>query len=161
MQKRHSLSGINMNKDEILDKLQLENIELASTNKRALAFGIDELIISLLFTFAFWDKFSSLSSAEAIIGFINSMAGGIVLIKIAYQGIFVWMYGATLGKMAMKIKVISSADLDKPNFTYSFLRALSRVISEMLFYIGFIWAYFNPVRLTWHDKFAKTLVVNA
>ncbi len=149
-----------MNSDELLEKLQLENISLASTNKRALAFGIDELIISLLFTFAFWDKFSTLTTAEAIIGFINSMAFGILLIKIAYQSIFIWMYGATLGKMAMKIKVISADDFDKPNFTHSAIRGLSRVISEILFYIGFLWAYFNPARLTWHDKFAKTLVVD-
>ena len=41
------------------------------------------------------------------------------------------------------------------------IRAVMRVVSEILFYFGFVVAFFSPLKLTWHDKFAKTLVVDA
>ncbi|MCF6173268.1 MAG: RDD family protein [Campylobacteraceae bacterium] len=78
-----------------------------------------------------------------------------------YQAFFVWAYGATPGKMLLKIRVISTVDLGNPNMIYSINRSLIRIVSESLFYIGFLWAFTNPKRETWHDKVAKTLVVNA
>jgi uncharacterized RDD family membrane protein YckC len=71
------------------------------------------------------------------------------------------MYGATLGKIAMKIRVISTADLENPSLILSLSRAAFRIISESIFYLGFIWAYLNPKRETWHDRVANTLVINA
>ena len=61
----------------------------------------------------------------------------------------------------MKIRVISTIDLDNPNILYSLNRALIRIVSESLFYIGFLWALTNPKRETWHDRVARTLVINA
>lgn len=46
------------------------------------------------------------------------------------------------------------------NFSAALLRATVRILSEFLFYIGFVWALFDPYKQTWQDKVAKTLVVN-
>jgi len=50
---------------------------------------------------------------------------------------------------------------DNPNFAVSLNRAIFRIISEMIFYLGFLWGMFDPARQTWHDKTAKTLVIDA
>jgi uncharacterized RDD family membrane protein YckC len=69
-----------------------------------------------------------------------------ILMKIAYQTFFVMQYGATLGKLAMKIRVIDIKTLDNPNFAVSLNRAIFRIISEMIFYLGFTWAAMDPAR---------------
>ena len=81
--------------------------------------------------------------------------------KIIYQAFFTMQYGASIGKIAMKIRVIEIQTLDNPNVLSSLNRAIFRVVSEMLFYLGFLWGMLNPAKQTWHDNTAKTLVVNA
>ena len=81
--------------------------------------------------------------------------------KIIYQAFFVMQYGATLGKLAVKIKVIEIKTLNYPSVISSLNRAIFRVISEMLFYLGFLWGMMDKSRQSWHDKTARTLVVNA
>jgi len=143
------------------NQLNRENIKLASLNKRAFAFMLDDMLVSGLFAVIFWDKFKTLTDPESLILFTNSLFIYIITVKTIYQTVFVAMYGATLGKMAMKIRVINREYLDKPSFIEALQRAVVRAVSEVAFYIGFIWANFTPLRTTWHDKFAKTLVVDA
>ena len=69
-------------------------------------------------------------------------------------------YGATVGKIIMKIRVIEIKTLNNPSVISALNRGVFRVISEMLFYLGFLWGMLDPSRQTWHDKTAKTLVVN-
>ncbi len=70
------------------------------------------------------------------------------------------MYGATVGKILLKIKVVSLDELDNPNLMSSFIRAVVRIISEFLLYLGFLWAFFDKARQAWHDKAAKTVVID-
>ena len=92
---------------------------------------------------------------------MNSAFIQIVIIKVIYQSYFIWYYGATLGKMAVKIRVIDFESFSKVTFAQSVLRSSARIISESLFYLGFFLAYYTKSRQTLHDKIAKTLVVNA
>ena len=150
-----------MTNEELIEKFESENITLAPLQKRGFAYVVDEILISVLFALIYLDQMPDNMSTEEMIGAINGLFGYIVLLKIIYQTYFVWMYGATLGKIAMKIKVISTIDLETPSFWLSLSRAAFRIISESIFYLGFIWAALNPKRETWHDKVAGTLVVNA
>ncbi|MEE8588637.1 MAG: RDD family protein [Sulfurimonadaceae bacterium] len=50
--------------------------------------------------------------------------------------------------------------MEKPIFGSAFNRGVFRIISEMIFYLGFIWAFYSKNRQSWHDKTARTLVVN-
>jgi uncharacterized RDD family membrane protein YckC len=150
-----------MDDEEIVDKIKLEGIELSTINKRLTAFVIDDIIISILFMIIFFDKFRSLSGdLEATIAFMNSIFLYMISVKTLYQTIFIALYGQTIGKMAMKIKVINIDYFDNPDFIESFIRAIGRVVSEVVFYLGFIWANYNLSRQTWHDKLAKTIVVD-
>ena len=150
-----------MTNEELIEKFESENITLAPLQKRGLAYLIDEILVSVLFALIYLDQIPENITTEELINTINSLFGYVVVLKVIYQTFFVWMYVATLGKIAMKMRVIATADLENPSLILSLSRAAFRIISESVFYLGFIWAYLNPKRETWHDRVANTLVINA
>jgi len=137
-----------------------QEITLASTKKRAMAFFIDEMLLSLLLVIALWESFAGATTMQEMIDLTNNFVFEYMAMKIIYQAFFVMQYGASIGKIVMKIKVLELKTLDKPNVISALNRAIFRVISEMLFYLGFLWGMLDPLRRTWHDNTAKTLVVN-
>ncbi len=149
-----------MNPEEIEDLLHREQLQLAETRKRGIAFFVDEVLLSILLTIVLWDKFTAATTLEAIIAVTNTFVLEYMAMKILYQTFFVMQYGATIGKIMMRIQVIELRSFSLPGFNASFNRAVFRVISEILFYLGFLWGMFDPLRRTWHDRTAQTLVVN-
>lgn len=147
--------------DEIENILHREDIVLASNKKRAMAFFIDEMLLSFLLVIALWDSFTQAVTMEQMINITNTFVLEYMLMKIIYQAFFVMQYGASLGKIVMKIRVIDIKTMQTPNVIVSLNRAIFRVISELFLYLGFLWGLLNPERQTWHDKTAKTLVVDA
>ncbi len=147
--------------EEIESILHREGFTLADTKKRAMAFFIDEMLLSFLLILALYDNFSSASNIEEWINVTNQFVLEFMMMKIVYQAFFVMQYGASIGKIVMKIKVIEIRTLDNPNVLSSLNRAIFRVISEMFLYLGFLWGMMDPARQTWHDKTAKTLVIDA
>lgn len=150
-----------MTDEQIIERFERENITLATIRRRAFAYTVDEVLISILLTIIFFGKIPQDATYEQTLNLLNSLFSYVILLKIIYQTFFVWYYGATPGKIVFKIRVISTIDLENPSLIYSLNRAIVRIISESLFYVGFLWALTNPKRETWHDKVAKTLVVNA
>jgi uncharacterized RDD family membrane protein YckC len=150
-----------MNKDEIEKILYTQNLHLATISQRATAFFLDELLLSLLVTVALWSSFENAKTIQELIVLSNSFAMDYIILKIIYQTFFVYQYGATLGKLAMKIKVIEIRTQSNPSFASSLNRAIFRIISEMFFYLGFLWGMMDPLKQTWHDKTAKTLVIKS
>lgn len=147
--------------EEIARLLERGELQLASIPKRALAFLIDELLLSALLMIILWEGFSSAESLEAMIALTNAYVLEYIGMKILYQTVFVMLYGATIGKIVMKIRIVEIATLSNPSFMSAFNRAVFRIISEMIFYLGFLWAMLDASRQTWHDKTARTLVVDA
>ncbi|HIP21199.1 MAG TPA: RDD family protein [Sulfurimonas sp.] len=147
--------------EELETRLHHEGITLALNRKRAVAFFIDEMLLSFLLIIALWDSFVQAGSTQEIIILTNSFVLEFMMMKIIYQAFFVMQYGATVGKLVMKIRVIEIKTLSNPNVLVALNRAIIRVISEMLLYLGFLWGVLNPARQTWHDLSSKTLVVNA
>jgi len=147
--------------EEIEELLHREELNLASIQKRSMAFFIDEMLLSFLLIFALWDSFISATTVEEMIQVTNNFVLEYMFVKIVYQAFFTMQYGATIGKILMKIRVIEIQTLSNPNVVVSLNRGIFRVISEMMFYLGFIWGMMDPARQAWHDKTAKTLVVDA
>lgn len=147
--------------EQLDDVLNRENLQIASLKARSVALAIDEVLISTLLLIVLWDTISQATSVEAIIGLTNHFLLEFMAIKIVYQTFFTMQYGATLGKIAMKIRVIEVKTLANPSFFSAFNRAVFRVVSEALLYLGFVWAFLDPYRRSWHDFTAKTVVVNA
>lgn len=139
------------------------NLQLASMRSRAFAFVIDDVIITLLITFIFWDNIMAVShDSEAMILLMQTtFVMPLIVLKVFYHTFFIWLYGQTLGKKIAKIRIIDANNWGRVNFLSSFLRAVGRIFSEMFFYIGFAIGFFNEGRKTFHDFTGKTLVVNA
>lgn len=147
--------------DERLDSLlEREHLELASIRQRAAAFGIDEVLLSIIMIVILWNSILKAATLEDMIALTNSFLLEYMSIKIIYQTFFTMQYGASIGKIVMKIRVIEISTLSNPSFLSAFNRSVFRVVSEILFYLGFVWAMIDPYRRSWHDRSAKTLVIN-
>ncbi len=118
------------------------------------------MLLSFLLIISLWDQIVNTTNLGDIVSITNRYIFEYMLMKIFYHAFFVAKYGATLGKIAMKIKVVEIATMQKPTVGISINRAIFRVISESFFYLGFLWSFFNPTRQTLHDKTARTLVVD-
>jgi uncharacterized RDD family membrane protein YckC len=142
-------------------QIDSDKLELATIGSRVKAFVIDDVLITLVFIMLYWERFSATDDMMALLTLMNEGVYQVLLLKFIYQGFFVWYYGATLGKIFAKIRVIDYNHFGRVSISTSFIRSFFRIISEMFFYIGFIFAFFNDSKQTLQDKIAKTLVVNA
>lgn len=149
-----------MNDNE--DNIDINNLELANSKSRILAFLIDYLLINILVLILVWDKIAVTDgSMESIALIITDYFVPVLIIEFLYQTFFIWYYGATIGKIALKIRVIDFHSLSKVSFGTAMSRAIFRIIDKhILMLIGFLMFFFTDSRQTLHDKFAKTLVVN-
>ena len=139
------------------------NLQLASMRSRALAYIIDDFLMTLLIMMIFWESIIAVSSdADAMMQLMKvELVMPLIILKIIYQTFFVWYYGATIGKIIVKIRVIDADSWGRISMFSSFLRAVGRIFSEMFFYIGFLVGFFNEGRKTFHDITGKSLVINA
>ena len=135
-----------------------EKLSLATNGRRIFSCVIDELIVAVLFFIIYMGEFARASAPEQLQAVTMNHIVQYYVIKILYHTIFVYFYGASIGKFVCKIRCINQ-DALTPNFYESFIRAVVRIISEFAFYLGFAWAFFNEFRQTWHDKAGGTLVV--
>ncbi|HIO91169.1 MAG TPA: RDD family protein [Campylobacterales bacterium] len=149
-----------MNEEQILDKLSMEGLNLSSISKRSFAYMIDEVIISIFIFVIFYEQMSNVVDENDIVNLTNRLFGYVIALKVIYHTFFIWQYGSTMGKMILKIKVVDIYTLDNLSFYRSFSRAMMRVISEGVFYLGYLWAVLTKTRQSWHDKFATSLVID-
>jgi uncharacterized RDD family membrane protein YckC len=145
--------------EEIENILHREHLQLAGISRRATAFFLDELLLSLLLIVSIWENFTHATDMTEVILLIQQFTLEYIVLKVLYQMFFVYKYGATLGKIALKIRVIELQTLANPSIASSLNRAIFRIISEMFFYMGFLWGMFDPMKRTWHDLSAKTIVI--
>jgi uncharacterized RDD family membrane protein YckC len=82
----------------------------------------------------------------------------VIVIPATYETLMTGRYGATLGKMACRIKVVK---MDGGNVSYA--RALGRYFAKMLnqftVFIGYIMAAFDTEKRGLHDRICNTRVV--
>ncbi len=138
------------------------NLQLASMRSRAFAYIIDDLLLTVIIMVIFWENILAVShNMEAMMSLIKvDLVMPLVVLKVTYHTFFVWYYGATVGKIVAKIRVIDADSWNRVSVFSSFLRAVGRIFSEMFFYAGFLIGFFNDGRKTFHDITGKTLVVN-
>lgn len=133
-----------MNED-IFELLNREQLVLASKQKRIFAFVIDEVFLSIITMLVLWDKISGMSTYEEILTALQPYILYTLAIKIIYHTFFVIQYAASPGKIIMKIRVLELTTASNPSFMSAINRAFVRVISELLFYAGFIWGWKSVV----------------
>jgi len=78
-------------------------------------------------------------------------------IPIIYEIVFIGKYGATLGKMAMKIKVVRP-DGSPVSWGQATGRFFAKILSHVICYIGYLMAIWDPERRALHDQICNTRV---
>lgn len=143
--------------------LGLGNFVYGGFWKRFVAIFIDGIIFSavnLVFTFITGAVSASGSNVglAAVIAIINVAAS--IILPMAYEIYFIGTKGATLGKMAMGLKVISSNG--KPvSMGQAAGRYFAKMLSGLTLGIGYLMAAFNDEKKTLHDIICETRVVLA
>ena len=143
------------------NEVDTSSMQLSSIKSRIKAFIIDDLTITLLVLLILWDKIEAANGDLLVVMTImNAAFFQIIIIKFIYQTFFIWYYGATIGKYVSKIRVIDFDNYGKVSLINSAIRSAGRIVSEALFYIGFLFANYTESKQTFHDKIGKTLVVD-
>jgi uncharacterized RDD family membrane protein YckC len=141
---------------------------------RAGAYLIDQIALFLvrlpfdlaLRALVFWNTFES-ASAGSVRPFWQLRGVLIVyglyfifvlLFSLGYYVFFVGRYGATPGKMALKLRIVRS-DLSKVSYSRALGRYFAQGLSGMLLYIGYIMAGFDSEKRALHDYLCDTRVI--
>ncbi len=129
---------------------------IASPWRRLVANLIDNLIVVLATFF--------LASLSTALGDIQEHIASVIVLAMllfpwTYYVVFTTLYGATLGKMLLGIRVVKSDGRPVDWFTAFMREVVGKILSSLPLSLGFLWAFFHPKRQTWHDLIANTLVV--
>lgn len=150
----------------------------ASFWRRLVAFMIDSIIVAFpsmilsgvgaaLFAPKILSAMNANPSPESISALFS--AYGFIMVLNVVSALFFWLYyafmessakQATLGKMAMGIKVVDEHG-QRISFARATGRTFSKIISYTILYFGFFMAAFTKKRQALHDLIATTYVVNA
>lgn len=140
--------------------------------RRAFAFLIDNLILSLIFALFFVMGVVSLGLSAAFthgdlslrrltdltLGYLVIYHLAMGLIGMLYFTYFHGTAGQTPGKMILGLKVLQ-ANGQEMNLGIGFLRWVGYIVSALPFHLGFIWIAFDSKKRGWHDMIAGTVVV--
>ncbi len=127
-----------------------------------LIFGVVLLIPIMLFAgFAVWGSSSGRTQpgalgAEMVLQLVMQL--GFMVLSVGYNTFFLGKYGATLGKMACGLRVVTAQGTP---LTYgrAFGRSCAELLSGFICDIGYIIAAFDSEKRALHDHIAGTRVV--
>jgi uncharacterized RDD family membrane protein YckC len=145
--------------EEIIDRLNREELKIASVTKRAIAMTIDDFLISLIIVFAFSSEFARTKSYEEVLMLTNQLFIYIFIAYTLYYWIFIALYGKTIGKIITKSRVIDVKTFDNPSWGKSLIRSLVRNFDEMFFYLGMAYAIVDPLNRAIHDIAGNSVVI--
>jgi uncharacterized RDD family membrane protein YckC len=142
----------------LLEDVLSQGLTAAPLSSRMVAAAIDALfvlgcfllflgIVFFLPDFAFLTKSSFLGLAAVL-----------AMIATTYLFLFIATGTQTLGMEYENLKLVSFEDRS-PSAKEIGLRVFGSFTSLGCFALGYIWAFFDPDRLTWHDRISKTLIV--
>lgn len=82
------------------------------------------------------------------------------LIYLAVQ-IYFYTKSKSIGKAIMGLQVVSSKNGEPVSVWWMLLREwVAKEVSGAIFFIGYIWAFIDDKKRTWHDKICDTYVVD-
>jgi uncharacterized RDD family membrane protein YckC len=127
--------------------------------QRAAAFVIDALLVTVILTplmvVVFGMRSVSLDPSEHSWDLL-------ALVAIALAVIAFWRFGgATPGKVALGVKIVDAASGAPPPAGRLALRFLGYFVSALPLYLGFLWIAVDRRKQGWHDKIARTVVINS
>lgn len=145
-------------------------LEYATFGQRLLASFLDGLVIGgINFGLGFITAFivgvlSTVTESGGDNPLIYVAQGLIGLAQIAlgygYFIYFIAKFGQTWGKKWVGIKVVNIETNLPPGYLTAFLREIIfKLISSLVFLLGYLWMLKDEKKQTWHDKLAHTVVI--
>ena len=153
---------------------------MASMTQRLIARILDGVVLSIVILVvmvvaiaivagaASVDDGSGGAAGLGILGFLGLTTLGVVLVY-AYEAVMIGFWGATVGKMALKVKVVKPRNGEAPGIGSGIVRFLIPGLCALIPFIGWLGTvacYISPTfdnsgrRQGWHDKVANTVVVS-
>jgi uncharacterized RDD family membrane protein YckC/DNA-directed RNA polymerase subunit RPC12/RpoP len=123
-----------------------------------IALGIAQAFIALLFFGTFGAQFLPSVTRSAPIGLRMSFQFLSYAIAIAYETVLLRYQGATLGKMALGLKVVRSNG-ESLGWGVSVGRYFMYIVSGIILLIGYIMAGFDNEKRALHDRVCDTRVI--
>jgi uncharacterized RDD family membrane protein YckC len=120
----------------------------------------------------FWRRFAALIIDSILLGIVDFILRKIFSVGLYYVGSLIvnWGYytamegsarGATLGKMALGIRVLDFEQGGRLSYGRALIRNVAKILSTIPIFLGFFWMLWDPEKRTWHDKIAGAVVVPA
>ncbi len=81
-----------------------------------------------------------------------------IAVSAAYTTFFLGKFAATPGKMALRLKVVTSGG-ERISYLQAFGRFFAEMLSGIILYIGYILAAFDKEKRTLHDRICDTRVI--
>jgi len=141
------------------------NLIFASVGRRFVAIMADGLIIGLIFMVPvvvfFMGAATTMKPEEKLHdapGWFTIAIPLLCCLPPLYEIIFIGKYGATLGKMMMKIKVVGP-DGAPISYGRSTGRYFAKILSGIILYIGFLMAIWDEEKRALHDRICQTRVI--
>ncbi|MCM2680798.1 RDD family protein [Echinimonas agarilytica] len=127
--------------------------------KRVLSSIIDSLLLMLVtlpILFAIYG-IEYFTSEQPIQGWADGVVNYVLPIAIV---IFFWLrFAATPGKMVWRGVIVDARTLGPMSGMQCALRYIGYIISTVPLCLGFIWIAFDDKKQGWHDKIARTVVI--
>ncbi len=143
-------------------KKEFKRSQLGSFWSRVFALIFDVMVVGVVF-----GGLSVLINGEkgSLFSLVNAGAGsgwldwvGIILFW-AYNVVMIKMFGSTVGKMALGLKV-TDEEGNAPDWTTIIIReVVGKMVSLIILGIGYLMVIWDDNRQALHDKIAETLVV--
>jgi uncharacterized RDD family membrane protein YckC len=120
----------------------------------------------------FWRRFAALIIDSILLGIVDFVLRKIFSVGLYYVGSLIvnWGYytamegsarGATVGKMALGIRVLDFEHGGRLSYGRALVRNVAKILSTIPIFLGFFWMLWDPEKRTWHDKIAGAVVVPA
>lgn len=132
----------------------------------AIILWIARMPIALIFwlandNFVWWGGWRQGNIREGAVEWVLYVSYTLIMLAVwfVYFTIMTGRYGATLGKMLLKLKVVRE-DMGRVSYGTAALReTVGKFLSTIACLIGYIWAGFDYRKQAWHDKIAHTFVI--
>lgn len=145
--------------------------KLASIGHRFVAVFVDGILIGVLAVILLWPMYAALFATfthitpghpptvpKFSLGFRLYQYTVSYGLPAAYEIFFIGTFGATLGKMLMKIKVVTPEG-GKISYGRATGRHFAKLLSGIILYIGYLMAFWDEEKRALHDRMCGTRVI--
>lgn len=126
---------------------------------RAAAMLFDVFVVGRIFSAGFGRLWSFLLPDPRVLGAFRLSQLLVAALFWAYLVVTTALFGGTLGKLIMRLRVVS-LDYGRPDLqTVLFREVVGRIIVGAMLFVGYLRVGFDPRKQGWHDRIADTFVL--